>query len=82
MPKRSKQCCQNYCEELPEEVYYAGVVLYSALQQVISQGLISRELESIREQTFSEITSLRLVVTHEFLTSFLVGWNEKLLSIS
>ena len=48
----------------------------------ISQALISRELGSIREQTFSEITSLRLVVAHEFLTSFLVGWNKKLSSIS
>ena len=34
VPKWSKQCRQNYCEELPEEVYHAGVVLQNVLQQL------------------------------------------------
>ena len=51
VPKRSKQCCQNYCEVLPEEVYHAGVVLYSALQQLSDFSRVAQSRARVDKRT-------------------------------
>jgi len=51
VPKRSKQCCQNYSEELPEEVHHAGVVLYSALQQLSDFSRVDQSIARVDKRT-------------------------------
>ena len=51
MPKRSKQCCQNYCEELSEEVYHAGVVLQNVLQQLSDFSSVDQSRARVDKRT-------------------------------